>query len=200
MKTKPIIIGLTGGIASGKSTATQVLRRKRIPVICADEIAHDVTRINQPAYKAIIKTFGKEILQKNKRLNRQRLAKIVFTDPKLKKKLEGIVHPAVRKEIHAKIKELKEKGKRLIILDIPLLFESGWHKKCDYTICIAAPQNTQIERLIKHRKMTHKHALERIRSQMPLKDKMKLADFVIWNKGTKQSFQNAVFSRIQKFQ
>lgn len=195
MKNHSKIIGLTGGIATGKSTVTKLIRKSGHPVICADEIAHDVVKQGKPSYKKVIKLFGKDILQKNKQLNRQKIAKLVFTQPKLKRKLEAIIHPEVRKEMNRKIKYYITKKKPLIFLDVPLLFESKMAKMCHKTICIATTLKLQIERLKRDRNMARKHALDRIRSQMPLREKINKADYVIWNKGTIRELS----SRLKRF-
>lgn len=183
MKHTTKIIGLTGSIASGKTTVTKYLRKRGYPVICADEIAHAVTNLKS-VLKKITLAFGKEVLFKDGSLNRKKMALIVFSDEKKRKELENIIHPAIRQEIFAQIKNLEQKKCPLIFLDIPLLFENGWEKICDKTICVATSKALQLKRLIKNRGMTRKEALARIASQMPLKEKIKRADFVLNNRGT----------------
>jgi len=195
-KFKSMIVGITGGIATGKSTVTKLIRKKRFPVICADEISRDLTKRDGAAYKKIVKQFGTEILTKNKTLNRQHLANLVFTNKAKKKKLESIIHPLVRNEIFSQIKKL-EKKHSIIFLDIPLLFESGWEKLCNATICIYANQKTQIERLKNDRGMTATHARDRIRSQLPLIEKKKRADHVINNNGTLASLKISLNSLLK---
>lgn len=189
MRAHSKIIGLTGGIATGKSTVSKFLKKWRFPIICADTLAHDVVKPNKAAYKKIVKTFGKHILLQNKTLDRSKIAKIVFDDVKLRKKLEKIIHPEVRKEMHRLIQFYKKKKNPLIFLDVPLLFESGLNKICDHTLCVAATQNLQVARLKKYLGMTHKQALARIQAQMPLTIKIKKANFVIWNTGTKKELE-----------
>jgi dephospho-CoA kinase len=185
MMPKTKIVGLTGGIATGKSTVSNILKKARYPVICADKIAHQVVKPGNLAYQKIIKIFGKEVLLKNKTLHRSKIAKIVFTNPEMRRKLENAIHPEVRKEMHRQITSYKKQGKEIIFLDVPLLFEVGLNKICDRTLCVAATQNQQIQRLKKYRKMARAEALTRIRSQMPLKQKIRKADFLIWNTGDK---------------
>lgn len=192
-KNKSLIIGLTGGIATGKSTVSQYLKKQGFPVICADEISKDVVRPNQIAYKKIIKLFGKEVTLKNKELDRKKIATLVFHQPQKRKLLEEIIHPAVQKETDRLIKKLKKQNYSLIFLDIPLLFEVGRDKICDYTICLSAFQYQQIERMQKYRGMTKSEALARIKAQMPLKEKEKRADFVIKNTNDKKN----LFKQIQ---
>lgn len=182
---KTTIIGLTGGIATGKSTVSNILKEWRYPVICADELAHDVVKPGKPAYKKIIKIFGNEVLLKNKTLNRSKIAKQVFANPKMRRKLETAIHPEVRKKMRQLIRSYKKQNKKIIFLDVPLLFEARLDKICDHTLCIATTQNQQIQRLKKYHKMNRTEALKRIHSQMSMKDKVKKADSVIWNKSDK---------------
>lgn len=186
------IIGLTGGIATGKSTISKMLKKWRYPVICADQIAHDVVRPTKTAYKKIVRIFGKDILQKNCTLNRQKIAVIVFKNPKMLRKLEKAVHPEVQKEICRLIGFYEKQKKKIVILDVPLLFESGLNKICDHVLCVAAPEKQQIQRLNKYRKTPQKDAISRIRNQMPLKIKIKKSDFVIWNTGTRNELRKKV--------
>lgn len=171
-----IIIGITGGIATGKSTVTKILRDKGHPVICADTIAHQLLEKTKRTAKHVLTQFGT--------LNRKKLAQLIFKDPLAKKKLESIIHPAVIRETKKQIVALKKKKYQLIFLDIPLLFESGMDRLCDVTLCVWAPQKTQIERLLKKRKMTRKDALSRIKAQMPLRQKVKKSDHVMKNTST----------------
>ncbi len=175
------IVGLTGGIATGKSTVAKILRRMKIPVIDADAIAHDVTRPNEAAYFKIVKAFGKNILQKNGAIDRHKLGQIVFANAKLRKKLEAIVHPAVRKKIAEQIKMFHKQNRKMVVLEVPLLFEVGWDKFCDEVWVVAATQKQQIERLQKRNGLTRAEALRRIKAQWPLDLKAKAADVVFKN-------------------
>jgi dephospho-CoA kinase len=170
------IIGITGGIATGKSTAAKILRDKGYSVICADTIAHQLLKKTKTTARQILNHFGT--------LNRKKLAHVIFKNPQAKKKLESIIHPAVIRETKKQIAALKKKQHRLIFLDVPLLFESGMDKLCDKTICVWAPKKTQIERMLKKRKMTRKEALSRIKAQMPLRQKMKKSNYIVKNAST----------------
>lgn len=181
------IIGLTGGIAAGKSTASALIREMGIPVICADTIAHAVMEPGAKAYKAVVKEFGKEILDRKKNIDRKALGRIVFGNPILIKKLNSLVHPFVIEETKKQIDCHSRGGGNpgAIVLDVPLLFETNLDKLCDTTILIAAPTKVTLQRITKRDGLTRKEALERINSQMTLEEKKKLADFVIENTGTK---------------
>ena len=136
--TESKIIGLTGGIATGKSTVTNHLRKQGYPVICADEIARAVVEPNQKAYHQIVKEFGKGILNQDHSLDRQKLATLVFKNKTLRTKLEKVIHPEVRRELQASIAALKKKKASLIFLDIPLLFEGQLDPLCDLTVCVTS--------------------------------------------------------------
>lgn len=175
------IIGLTGGIATGKSTVTGVLRKLGYPVICADEIVHELYGSDTALRDNIVKLFGPDILKNKTGLDLCRIASLIFANPRLRIKLEHIVHPSVREKISELIKKYKNEKYRLIFVDVPLLFETGMDQTMDTVICVTASQRVQIERLKKHRHMKLSEALERIRSQMPLREKIKRADHVLHN-------------------
>lgn len=170
------IIGITGGIATGKSTVAKILRDKGYPVICADAIAHQLLEKTKITAQHVLTQFGT--------LNRKKLAQLIFKDLHAKKKLESIIHPAVIRETKKQIFALTKKKHHLIFLDVPLLFESGMDKLCDVTLCVWASQKTQIARMLKKRKMTRKDALSRIKAQMPLTWKIKKSDYVMKNTST----------------
>lgn len=184
-KSQAMIIGITGGIATGKSTVTAYLRSKRFTVICADEISHLLTRKNAKGWKAIQKKFGSDMLMKNQELDREKLAQLIFTNKKAKQQLENILHPMVRSEILKAISRAQKSTRhKLIFVDVPLLFESGFDKLCDVVMCVYSNQKHQIDRLVKVRRMTKSQALVRIKSQQPLKTKIQRSDIVIENNGT----------------
>ncbi|MBF0105899.1 MAG: dephospho-CoA kinase [Deltaproteobacteria bacterium] len=192
------VIGITGGIATGKSTVSRWFKKKGCPVICADSIAHDLLTTGTVSYKKTVRIFTKNILNPDKSINRATLAQMVFTNPKQKQKLEKILHARVRKKMRALLKEYKKKKHRLIFLDIPLLFENRLEWLCDGIICISAPQKTQIERLKNHRGQSRKHALDRIKAQMPLRHKEKKSTFVIKNKGSMAELNNKLKDLFKK--
>lgn len=185
-------IGLTGGIATGKSTVSAMFKALGIPVLCADEAAHAVTLPGERAYTKIVKSFGRGIVNPNGTLDRTALAAIVFSDATRRAKLESIVHPEVRRRINLEIARLKRAREPIVVLDIPLLFETSWDVFCDATVCVVAPRESQIERLVKNRKMSRREALARIGAQMPLRDKARFADYVLKNNGTKAALQKQV--------
>ena len=183
------ILGLTGGIASGKSTADIFFKEKHIPVIDCDQIAHDILNVGNKGYELVRKQFGLQIINEDQSINRSVLGQIVFNDAKQLDILNKITHPLIFKEIQAKIALSKVAKKPLIIVDAPVLFEANGQKYCDCTLLIAIPESLQLKRLMLRDHLSKDAALKRIRSQMPLSQKEKLADFVINNDGTKQDLK-----------
>ncbi|MCA1056943.1 dephospho-CoA kinase [Rossellomorea aquimaris] len=180
-----IILGLTGGIASGKSTVSSMLKQKGYTVIDADLAARKVVEVGQPAYLAIVEEFGREILCKeDDTIDRAKLGTIIFHNEEMRKKLNGIVHPAVRGMMLSEKDDAINTGKQTIIMDIPLLYESDLTWMVDKTIVVYVDEDTQLSRLMKRNQFTKDEAASRISSQFPLKDKIGLADAVINNNGT----------------
>ncbi|PHF04655.1 dephospho-CoA kinase [Bacillus pseudomycoides] len=179
-----IVIGLTGGIASGKSTVSQMFRELQIPVIDADIIAREVVEQGKEAYKEIVDVFGEEILQADGELDRPKLGSIVFHNEEKRLCLNKIVHPAVRKEMNVQKDMYIKEGVQAVVLDIPLLFESKLTALVDRIVVVAVSPSMQLERLMKRNGFTEEDAKARIDSQMPLAEKATLANKVIYNDGT----------------
>ncbi|PFY90452.1 dephospho-CoA kinase [Bacillus pseudomycoides] len=179
-----IVIGLTGGIASGKSTVSQMFRELQIPVIDADIIAREVVEQGKEAYKEIVDVFGEEILQADGELDRPKLGSIVFHNEEKRLRLNKIVHPAVRKEMNVQKDMYIKEGVQAVVLDIPLLFESKLTALVDRIVVVAVSPCMQLERLMKRNGFTEEDAKARIDSQMPLAEKATLANKVIYNDGT----------------
>ncbi|MGG1574945.1 dephospho-CoA kinase [Fictibacillus sp. NRS-1165] len=179
-----MIIGLTGGIASGKSAVSNLLRSYNIPVVDADLIARQVVEQGQSAYVKIVEHFGKEVLDEEENIDRKKLGGIIFTDARKRKALNGIVHPAVRLEMKKQAEHYLMEGFSHVVMDIPLLFESRLTHMVDRTLLIYVDEKTQFSRLVKRDNFTEEEARSRIASQMPLKDKVELADAVITNNGS----------------
>lgn len=179
-----IIVGLTGSVGTGKSTVTNFFRELGAYIIDWDELAREVTRPHLRAWKEIVEHFGKDCLNEDLTINRQRLAEVVFSDKEKMTKLNHIVHPEVFKEderITSEIKNLDPDA--LIIKDIPLLFEVTRPIFVDKVIVVAASEQTQLRRL-EEKGMRREDAQNRIKSQLPLEEKIKSADFVINNDGS----------------
>ncbi|MDR4935978.1 dephospho-CoA kinase [Rossellomorea marisflavi] len=178
------IIGLTGGIASGKSTVSAFLQDKGYTIIDADLAARMVVEVGQPAYLAIVEAFGKGILQENGQIDRAGLGAIIFNDQTKRNLLNGIVHPAVRSMMLSHKDEAIESGKQTVIMDIPLLFESDLTWMVDRTIVVTVEEDVQLSRLMKRNELTEEEAASRISSQLPLREKAEKADAVIDNNGS----------------
>ena len=179
-----IVIGLTGGIASGKSTVSNLLKEMDIPVIDADVEARLAVEKGEPAYFKIVKEFGSDILMPNEQIDRQKLGSIIFHHSDKRQLLNEIVHPEVRIRMKKQIKEATELGKETIVLDIPLLFESKLTYMVDKTILVFVDKNVQLKRLMERNNLSREEAEARIKSQMPLSDKVALADEIINNNGS----------------
>lgn len=180
-----LVIGLTGGIASGKSTVARMIQNLGISLICADSLVHDALKLSNPAYKMVVQSFGSKILDRDGSINRVRLGKIVFTDPHQRKSLEEIIHPWVTDQIKRGIKDHKARGTPFLFLDVPLLFESGLDRLCDHTVVVDVPEEILKKRLASRDPLKPREIDQRLASQMSLEEKKKRADFIIDNSGTK---------------
>ncbi|MDO8644567.1 MAG: dephospho-CoA kinase [bacterium] len=186
-----IQIGLTGGIASGKSTVASYFRKKRVPVIDADQAARQISRQGRPAYKKIVRLFGPSVLKKNRTLDRVQLGAIVFSSIKKRKQLERIMHPEIRKEISRQIKVLEKKKKKVVVVEAALLFQSDYYKQMDFNIFVQADKRLQFKRLL-NKGLSPREARLRLNAQV--KKGKRLADFIVPNLGTKRQ----AFSPLQK--
>ncbi|ETI68534.1 dephospho-CoA kinase [Neobacillus vireti] len=179
-----LVIGLTGGIASGKSTVSKMFKEMDISVVDADVEARLAVEKGEPAYNKIIAEFGAEILMENGEIDRPKLGSIIFHQVEKRLLLNEIVHPEVRRRMMEQIEAAKQNGESVIVLDIPLLFESKLTYMVDKTILVYVDDDTQLQRLIDRNQLSNDDAEARVRSQMPLANKIKLADEVIDNNGT----------------
>lgn len=185
-----MIIGITGGIASGKSTASTYLLEKGYPVVDADKIAKEIVEPNKPTLQQIVEYFGQEVLLENGSLNREVLGSIVFQDEKARLALNSIMHPAIRKEMLQQANQFLNEGNKIVFLDIPLLFESKLTSIVDQTVLIYVPKEIQLERLMRRNSYSEEEALSRISSQMPIDEKKELASVVMDNSGSTEELYN----------
>ncbi|MGD7060882.1 dephospho-CoA kinase [Bacillus altitudinis] len=176
-----LVIGLTGGIASGKSTVSQMIKEKGIRVVDADIIAKEAVSKGSAALHQIVQTFGEEVLLPNGELNRQQLGAIIFSDEEKRKQLNAIVHPEVRKEMLKQRDEGVSNQETFVVLDIPLLFESKLEGLVDRIIVVYTTPELQLSRLMNRNDLSEEEALSRIHSQQPLEEKCQKADRVIEN-------------------
>ncbi len=193
-----VIVGLTGGVASGKTTVSHVLKEEGAYVIDADQIARELVRPQTPAWKRLVKAFGRDILREDGSIHRKKLADKVFADLRQRRLLNQILHPRIRKEIGRRAKEIGEKDpEAVVVIDAPLLVELGDHRKMDKLIVVTSTQTQQIKRLKERDGIGRVEALRIFSSQMPIEDKVKLADFVIRNN---RSFQETKKKTREVFQ
>ena len=172
------VIGLTGSIASGKSTVSTKLSELGYLVIDCDDINHRLLKKARPGYNAVVKEFGEEILDEKGHIDRKKLGSLIFNNAKLKEKLNQILHPLIKKRV---IEEIEIVNEGLVFIDCPLLFETDFHELCDLTVVVYVNMDTQIHRLMKRDNIIFPEALKKIYAQMPLDDKLTLADYVIDN-------------------
>lgn len=187
-----MILGLTGGIATGKSTVTAMLRQRGIPVIDADQIAREVVEPGKPAYEAIVSHFGREILLPDGSINRKLLGEIVFSNETERQKLNSIVHPEVRRVMREQAEEAERAGAQIVFMDIPLLFESKLQHMVDKIVVVYAPADMQLARMVERDELDEDQAIKRLRAQMPIEQKKSLADFLINNQGTREETEKQV--------
>lgn len=194
-----LVIGLTGGIASGKSTVSNMLKEMKIPVVDADVEARLAVLKGELAYLNIIDAFGKDILLEDGEIDRQKLGSIIFHQAEKRALLNEIVHPEVRKRMLSQVEKAKTDGEEVIVLDIPLLFESNLTYMVERTILVYVDDDTQLKRLMERNNLSIEDAKARINSQMPLHEKIKLADAVIDNNGTIQQTKTQLINVLTQF-
>jgi dephospho-CoA kinase len=173
------VLGLTGGIGMGKSTATGLLRERSIAVVDTDDLAREVVAPGEPALAEVGAIFGPEIIDPDGRLNRGALARRVFSDAAARQKLEAILHPRIRDRWRAQVNAWRAENRALAVVVIPLLFETHAENEFDQTICAACSAGTQRERLLA-RGWPPEQIKQRIEAQLPIAQKLEKADFVIW--------------------
>jgi dephospho-CoA kinase len=177
------IIGLTGGIASGKSTVAAMLERLGVPVIDADRLAREVVEPGEPAHTEIISAFGETILDPDRTINRPRLAQIVFADPEARRRLEAITHPAIRRAAEERLAQLTRSGATVAIYMAPLLIEAGATSRVNEIWVVYVDRETQLERLMRRDGMSRADAQARLDAQMPMEEKRRHGRVVIDNRG-----------------
>lgn len=188
-----MIIGLTGGIASGKSTVSALFVREGAALVDADVIAREVMLPGHPVLAAAVQAFGDRILRADGSLDRTALGDIVFRDPEALQTLNSLTHPAIRKEIRLRMEALEqEDSRRLVIVDIPLLYESGLDTLFEQVIVVYVPRRVQLARLMERNEMTLGQAEDRIASQMDIELKRRRATYVIDNSRSLEATEHQV--------
>jgi dephospho-CoA kinase len=186
------LIGLTGGIGSGKSAAAAFLRKLGVTVIDADEGTRAVQAPGSEGLHRLVEAFGPEMLTTEGALDRAALGAVVFADASARQRLNAIVHPLVREWMAERVREAAERGDEVVVLDIPLLFETRGTEGLDAVILVYSPEELQLKRLVEQRGMDEGAARERIAAQMPIDDKRRLASHVVVNTGTLEDLRSEV--------
>ena len=177
------LVGLTGGVGSGKSTVAAMLRELGADVVDADQASHAVYEPGTPGFAAVVREFGDEFVSAG-RIDRKRLGELVFKDPEARRRLNAIVHPLVREWMVARTAEAADRGATIVVQDVPLLFESGLEQLFPIVVLVWVPVEVQVERLVRGRGFTPERAREVIAAQMPIDEKRARAQHVIDNSGT----------------
>ena len=190
-----MVIGLTGGIGTGKSTVSQILKDRGFPVIDLDVISHEVIEFSSVVEK-IVQNFGREVLDEdeagNCTISREKLGKIIFADKEKRLALNSIMHPEILKVMHKKILECKLEKNKIIFVEVQLLFEVQWEKEFDYILLVAAKRDMQVRRVLERDKRSEEEAWNIINSQMSLDEKREKSDFVIENDGNMDDLNKKV--------
>ncbi|WP_134699912.1 dephospho-CoA kinase [Ammoniphilus sp. YIM 78166] len=196
-----MIIGLTGGIASGKSTVASMFKELGCVIIDADKVARDVVKPGQEGLEAVVHRFGPQILTQEGELDRKALGAIIFHNEEKRKELNSILHPLIRKQMQREKEEALQANPPLIIMDIPLLFESQLEQTVEAVIVVYVPPNQQLERLMQRDQISREEARRKMDSQMPIDEKKKRADFIIENSGSLAETRTqveAIFTKLSK--
>lgn len=186
------VIGLTGGIATGKSQVASLLQEMGAKIVDADELAREVVLPGRRAWREIVDAFGSEILQGDQTINRGKLREIVFKETRARKKLESITHPLIRKLAQERIGQLADQGAEVILYMAPLLFENEIHLWLRPVILVTCDLATQKRRLKERDKLNQEEIAQHLRAQMPLEEKKKLADLIIDNSGDSEGLKREV--------
>lgn len=193
---KPYVLGLTGGIACGKSYVARLLRQRGIPVLDADAISRSLTAPGGQALPAVRAAFGDQVFDGDA-LNRRALGEIVFADAAARKQLEDILHPLIIARMQ---QETLSAGTALVAWDVPLLYETGMDAQCDEVWCVSIPAGMQVRRVMRRDHLSRQQALRRMASQMPLDEKRRRADHVIDTSGNFRSTNRRVRGLLRSMQ
>lgn len=188
-----MLIGLTGGIATGKSTVSQMFKQCGAQIIDADRIARDVVQPGTIGAKKVAERFGEDFFDEHGKLNRPKLAKLIFQNEDARKDLNGLLHPLIRQEMRLKTKDIQsQQPKAIIIWDVPLLYEGQLTDELEKVIVVYVPEYLQIQRLVQRDHLSQEEAKKRISAQMPIEEKKLLADYLIDNSGSYKNTERQV--------
>ena len=177
-----VVIGVTGGVGTGKSTVARMFRERGAVVLDADAVAHDAIEPGRPAWRDIVRAFGREVVRPDRRIDRKRLAAVVFADRRRRKRLEAIIHPRVLRRMAQEVRRLRRGGRcRAVVLEVPLMVETGAQRLVDALVVVTAPRAVQRERLKRAYGWSQQEVDARIAAQWDLAAKVALADHVIDN-------------------
>jgi dephospho-CoA kinase len=197
-----LMVGLTGGIASGKSLVSKVFKDLGAHVIDADKIVHELLAPGQRAWEEVLAYFGNGIVSPDKTIDRRKLGEIVFSDPEKRAWLNRCLHPKVFEVFATQVRRLSARQPdAIVVFDAALLIETGYHKKMDKVVVVYTEEEHQLKRLTGRDRFTHAQAMARIRSQMPLAEKRGLADYVIDNTGAREDAERRareVFNKLKR--
>ncbi len=186
-----LLVGLTGGIASGKSLVSHVFKGLGAHIIDADRIVHELLSAGQQAWDKVVEYFGEQVLLPDGSIDRRKLGEVVFTDPEKRAWLNNCIHPLVFESYQAQVKRLRQGPRNtIVVFDAALLIETGYHKKMDKIVVVYAEQSHQLKRLMERDRFTYDQAMARIRSQMPLSEKRAYADYVVENTGDREKTEH----------
>jgi len=173
------VIGLTGGISSGKSTVSQFLAELGAVIIDADKVGHETLKTDSEAWRQVVAAFGEQIVATNGQINRERLGEIVFSNPEARSRLNQIMHPRIYDLVKTRLDEYRRQGAGIVVLEAPLLLEAGWTSLVDEVWVTTASEATMLKRLRERTGLSEKESLARIRSQLPSEERVKHADVVL---------------------
>ncbi|WP_318247667.1 dephospho-CoA kinase [Solibacillus merdavium] len=179
-----MIIGLTGSIASGKSTVAKMIQSYNLPIVDADQVARQVVEPGSPTLLKIAEVFGQDVISEDGTMDRAKVGSLIFHDESKRQQLNAIIHPAIREEMIRQRDEFISYGEKNVFMDIPLLFESKLEHFVEKIIVVSVTEGVQLERLMERNDLTEEDAKARIGTQIPVKDKEALADAVIYNNGS----------------
>ncbi len=179
-----MIVGLTGSLGSGKSSVARLFAKLGARVISADVLVHRLLQRGSKVYAGVVRRFGRDIVTSRGDIDRRRLAQIVFKNPRQLKQLEALIHPVVLRQLREEIKKHRQSGSsRVLVLEVPLLVETGLHRAVDFVVVVKINLKNQLARIMKSRSLTKAEARRRIKAQYSTKEKLKYADIIIDNNG-----------------
>jgi dephospho-CoA kinase len=178
------VIGLTGGIGSGKSTVSQLLHELGAVVLDADKVGHEAYKPNTETWLEVVSTFGKQILTSNDEIDRKILGQIVFSDPELLARLNQIVHPRMYEMMKTQIEEFRRQGVKVVVLEAAILLEAGWTPLVDEVWVTVAPEHEVVKRTVERTGLPEEQVIARIHSQLSSEERTEHADVIINNEGS----------------